>query len=38
LLDRDHGADHAQIDQLARRLSAEAIDLLINDAGIYPDA
>ena len=30
--------DHAQIEQLARTLSNEAIDLLINNAGIYPDA
>ena len=28
--------NHAQIEQLARTLSDEAIDLLINDAGIYP--
>jgi NAD(P)-dependent dehydrogenase (short-subunit alcohol dehydrogenase family) len=28
--------NHAQIEQLARTLSAETIDLLINDAGIYP--
>lgn len=30
--------DHAQIEQLARTLSGEAIDLLINNAGVYPDA
>jgi NAD(P)-dependent dehydrogenase (short-subunit alcohol dehydrogenase family) len=30
--------NHAQIEQLARTLSDETIDLLINDAGIYPAA
>lgn len=30
--------DHAQIEQLARTLADESIDLLINDAGVYPDA
>ncbi len=30
--------DHAQIEQLARTLSDESIDLLINNAGIYPAA
>ncbi|MBI5891016.1 MAG: SDR family oxidoreductase [Nitrosomonadales bacterium] len=30
--------NHAQIEQLARTLSEETIDLLINDAGVYPDA
>lgn len=30
--------DHVQIDQLARTLADEAIDLLINDAGVYPAA
>ena len=30
--------DHAQIEQLARTLSDETIDLLINNAGIYPAA
>jgi NAD(P)-dependent dehydrogenase (short-subunit alcohol dehydrogenase family) len=30
--------NHAQIEQLARTLSDETIDLLINDAGVYPDA
>lgn len=30
--------DHAQIEQLARALSDETIDLLINNAGIYPAA
>ncbi|HLP99287.1 MAG TPA: SDR family oxidoreductase [Sideroxyarcus sp.] len=29
-------ADHAQIEQLAHTLSGEAIDLLINNAGVYP--
>ena len=29
-------ADHAQIEQLAQTLSDESIDLLINNAGIYP--
>lgn len=28
--------DHAQIEQLARRLADETIDLLINNAGVYP--
>ncbi len=31
-------ADHAQIEQLARTLAGETIDLLINNAGIYPAA
>lgn len=31
-------ADHAQIEQLARTLSGETIDLLINNAGVYPDS
>jgi len=30
--------DHAQIDQLARTLTDETIDLLINNAGVYPAA
>ncbi len=30
--------DRAQIDALSRTLANESIDLLINDAGIYPDA
>jgi NAD(P)-dependent dehydrogenase (short-subunit alcohol dehydrogenase family) len=30
--------NHAQIEQLARTLSDETIDLLINDAGVYPAA
>ncbi len=30
--------DHAQIEQLARTLADEAIDLLINNAGVYPAA
>lgn len=30
--------NHAQIGQLARALTDEAIDLLINDAGVYPAA
>lgn len=29
-------ADHQQIEQLAQTLSAETIDLLINNAGVYP--
>ncbi len=29
-------ADHQQIDQLSRSLASETIDLLINNAGIYP--
>jgi NAD(P)-dependent dehydrogenase (short-subunit alcohol dehydrogenase family) len=29
-------ADHQQIDQLTRSLTSETIDLLINNAGIYP--
>ncbi|ADE10632.1 SDR family oxidoreductase [Sideroxydans lithotrophicus] len=29
-------ADHAQIEQLAKVLSNEAIDLLMNNAGVYP--
>ncbi len=31
-------ADHAQIEQLAQLLENETIDLLINNAGIYPDS
>jgi NAD(P)-dependent dehydrogenase (short-subunit alcohol dehydrogenase family) len=31
-------ADHAQIERLAQALANESIDLLINNAGIYPDA
>lgn len=31
-------ADHAQIERLAQVLENESIDLLINNAGIYPDA
>jgi len=31
-------ADHAQIEHLAQLLEGEAIDLLINNAGIYPDS
>lgn len=31
-------ADHVQIDRLAQVLSDESIDLLINNAGIYPDS
>ena len=31
-------ADHVQIDRLAQVLSDEPIDLLINNAGIYPDS
>jgi len=30
--------NHAQIEQLARTLADEAIDLLINNAGVYPTA
>jgi NAD(P)-dependent dehydrogenase (short-subunit alcohol dehydrogenase family) len=30
--------NHVQIEQLARTLSDETIDLLINDAGVYPSA
>jgi NAD(P)-dependent dehydrogenase (short-subunit alcohol dehydrogenase family) len=30
--------NHAQIEQLARTLSEESIDLLVNDAGVYPVA
>ncbi|NBQ69590.1 MAG: SDR family oxidoreductase [Nitrosomonadaceae bacterium] len=30
--------DHAQIDQLAQTLSGQPIDLLINNAGVYPPA
>ena len=30
--------DHAQIDELARSLSGESIDLLINNAGIYAES
>ena len=31
-------ADHGQIERLAKTLANESIDLLINNAGIYPDA
>lgn len=31
-------ADHAQIEHLAQALKNEAIDLLINNAGVYPDS
>lgn len=31
-------AEHAQIEALARLLAGEAIDLLINNAGIYPES
>jgi NAD(P)-dependent dehydrogenase (short-subunit alcohol dehydrogenase family) len=31
-------ADHAQIESLGQALANEAIDLLINNAGIYPDS
>jgi NAD(P)-dependent dehydrogenase (short-subunit alcohol dehydrogenase family) len=31
-------SDHAQIDSLAQELAEEFIDLLINNAGIYPDS
>lgn len=31
-------ADHVQIDRLAQLLADESIDLLINNAGIYPDS
>jgi NAD(P)-dependent dehydrogenase (short-subunit alcohol dehydrogenase family) len=31
-------ADHVEIDRLARVLAEESIDLLINNAGIYPDS
>lgn len=31
-------ADHAQIERLAQELGSESIDLLINNAGIYPDS
>ena len=31
-------ADHVQIDRLAQVLADESIDLLINNAGIYPDS
>ncbi len=31
-------ADHAQIERLAQALADESIDLLINNAGIYPDS
>lgn len=31
-------ADHAQIEHLARLLASESVDLLINNAGIYPDS
>ncbi len=31
-------ADHLQIDSLAQVLAGESIDLLINNAGIYPDS
>ncbi len=30
--------DHAQIEQLAKTLSGESIDLLLNNAGVYPAA
>ena len=30
--------DHAQIDRLSQELTEETIDLLINNAGIYPDS
>ncbi|MDO8989010.1 MAG: SDR family oxidoreductase [Sideroxyarcus sp.] len=30
--------NHSQIEQLARKLSDVAIDMLINNAGVYPDA
>lgn len=30
--------DHAQIDQLAQTLSQQPVDLLINNAGVYPPA
>lgn len=31
-------ADHAQIEKLARELADASIDLLINNAGVYPDS
>ena len=31
-------ADHVEIDRLAQVLTGESIDLLINNAGIYPDS
>ena len=31
-------ADHVEIDRLAQVLAGESIDLLINNAGIYPDS
>ena len=31
-------ADHARIERLAQELGGESIDLLINNAGIYPDS
>ncbi len=31
-------ADHAQIGRLAQELGGESIDLLINNAGVYPDS
>ncbi|HQT25935.1 MAG TPA: SDR family oxidoreductase [Burkholderiales bacterium] len=31
-------SDHGQIEKLGRLLSGESIDLLINNAGIYPDS
>ena len=31
-------SDHVQIDRLAQALANESIDLLINNAGIYPDS
>ena len=31
-------ADHAQIEHLAQELADESIDLLINNAGIYPES
>lgn len=35
-IDKLDVADHAQIEQLAQELSVHAIDLLINNAGVYP--
>jgi len=31
-------SDHVQIDRLAQALAGESIDLLVNNAGIYPDS
>jgi len=31
-------ADHARIERLAQELGGESIDLLINNAGVYPDS